>query len=238
MPLSPDARFDMEILASLSQSGLISVHPESNLNAFQLLDDGGYRYYIALVAWSLLLPQDAGHPRELVELLERLLSSAEFRNARRDELLALAKEISLLECLSFLDYVLAEHRLALTPGEKTKVVLRRALEVCSVSQVYNLIWGATKAAAAFCMRGANRRHAANSVIGNIQRQLERALANNWTISAFHRNYSLPQSILSQVVFNTCLGTDDGGFTQPLWKLIEGTPELERPKKPPEIQPGT
>jgi hypothetical protein len=224
VPLSPDTGFDTEILTVLRQSGLIYVHPESNLNAFELLDDSPYRYYTTRVAWGLPLPQEAEQPRELVELLERLVSCGDVLNARRDELLALAKEISLLECLSFLGHVLAEHRLTLTPSDKTKIVLSRALEVCSVSQVYNLIWSATRAAAAFCMRGANRRHAANSVVGNIQRHLDRALANNWTIGAFRRNFSLPQSILSQVVFNTCLGTDDGGFTQPLWKLIPGTSE--------------
>jgi hypothetical protein len=180
----------------------------------------GYSYYLSRVAWEFVLPEGTGHPRELVVQIERLLSSMEFREARREEILELSKELSLLECLSYLDYVLSEHRPGFVPGEKTRVILSQVLETCSVAQAYNLIWRAAKDAAAFYMRAAvHRRHAANTVVGSIQRQLERAQANNWDITAFRRNFLHPQSILSQVVFNLCLRTDDGGFTQPLWRLI-------------------
>ena len=94
------------------------------------------------------------------------------------------------------------------------------LEKFSITQAYNLIWRAAKDAAAFYMRNnVNRKHTANTIVGNIQRQLDRALANNWEINSFRRNYDRPQSILSQVVFSACLKTDDGGFSEPLWKLI-------------------
>lgn len=219
-PLTPDAQFDVELLTSLYRSGLLSIHPESDQTAFEFSDEARYSYYVSRVAWDFVLPEDAGHPRELVGQIELLLSSAEFRETRREEIRELGKELSLLECLSYLDYVLAEHHLAFVPGDKTRIVLGQVLDTYSVAQAYNLIWRAGRDAAAFYMRAAvNRRHAANTVVGSIQRQLDRALANNWNITAFHRNFSRPQSVLSQVVFNFCLRTDDGGFTQPLWKLI-------------------
>jgi hypothetical protein len=56
-------------------------------------------------------------------------------------------------------------------------------------------------------------------VRNIQRLYEQAIANNWDVKQFRRNYDRPQSVISQVVFNTCLKTDDGGFSLPLHKLI-------------------
>lgn len=57
----------------------------------------------------------------------------------------------------------------------------------------------------------SKRQAANSVVGNITRSMESALANEWDVKPYHRNYNLPQSSLSRVIFNMILGTDDGGL---------------------------
>jgi len=38
--------------------------------------------------------------------------------------------------------------------------------------------------------------AENSVIGNISRHMEKALANGWEITPFKRNYKMPQSAIS------------------------------------------
>jgi hypothetical protein len=59
--------------------------------------------------------------------------------------------------------------------------------------------------------GVVKRQAANSVVGNISKNMEKALANRWEVMPFKRNYKLPQSTISQLLFNTVLGTDDGGF---------------------------
>ena len=89
-----------------------------------------------------------------------------------------------------------------------------------MAQVYNFIWRATKDAAAYYMRSSiSKRQAANSVVGNISRNMERALANGWDVKPFNRNYNLPQSSLSRIIFNVVLGTDDGGFEKTLHELI-------------------
>lgn len=50
--------------------------------------------------------------------------------------------------------------------------------------------------------------------------MERALANEWEVKPFGRNYNLPQSSLSRVIFNMILGTDDGGFDCRLADVFE------------------
>ena len=149
-----------------------------------------------------------------MQKIEQALIDGEFITKYKDELLELITEISLMECLAFLEYNLEEHNLSFQPGEKTKVLFTQLLESYSVSQIYIFIWRACKDAAAYYMKGGiSKKQAANSVVGSIQRQYERAIGNNWTIGSFKRNYKLPQSILSQVVFNFMLRTDDGGFNQ-------------------------
>ncbi|MBZ2189139.1 hypothetical protein K8B33_08520 [Alcanivorax sp. JB21] len=218
--LSPEFEFDIEILRKLYREGLIAISPLSDLDAFELNNEGGFTFYVTRVAWNFVMFEDAKSPRSIIEKIEALLASGDYRDDRHNEIVELAREISLLECLSYLEYVVAEHQLSFTAGEKTKIVLNQVLDNFSVAQAYNLIWRAAKDAAAFYMRsGANRKHAANTIVGNIQRQLDRAVANNWEVNPFRRNYDKPQSILSQVLFNTCLRTDDGGFSEPLWKLI-------------------
>jgi len=137
-----------------------------------------------------------------------------------NEVVSLCHEISRIECLSYLSQVLAVHKLQYNHGKKTQLVISKALEAFSVGQVYNFIWRAAKDAAAFYVRQrSSRDHAAKTVVGNIERQLEQALANKWNVKAYQRNYDYRQSMVSRVLFNTMLGTDDGGFHQLLSSII-------------------
>jgi hypothetical protein len=218
--LSPDYEFDLSILKYLYHSGITAINPLSDLDAFEFKEEGRFSFYLDRVTWSFVLPEGIPHPRYLIEALESKMSSDDYMNQKHDEVSELVKEISLLECINYLEFVVAKHQLSFTPGEKTKLILGQVLEKFSVAQAYSFIWRSAKDAAAFYMRAqVNRKHAANTVVSNIQRQYEQAIANNWDVSAFRRNYDRPQSVISQVVFNTCLKTDDGGFSLPMYKLL-------------------
>jgi hypothetical protein len=217
---SPDYGFDISVLKTLYRSGVTAINPLSDLDSFEFNEEGGFSFDLTRVAWCFVLPDGLSHPRYLVEALELKMSSGDYINQNHDEVSELVKEISLLECINYLEFVVAEHQLSFTPGEKTKLILGQVLEKFSVAQAYSFIWRSAKDAAAFYMRAqVNRKHAANTVVSNIQRQYEQAIANNWDVKAFRRNYDRPQSVISQVVFNTCLKTDDGGFSKPLNELI-------------------
>jgi hypothetical protein len=88
------------------------------------------------------------------------------------------------------------------------------LEEYSVAQAYNFIWRAAKDAAAFYQRGGvNKQYAANTVVRAIQRQAERALSEGWEVKAYRRDFRCPQSMIGQILFDTCLQIGDVGFTQ-------------------------
>jgi hypothetical protein len=57
----------------------------------------------------------------------------------------------------------------------------------------------------------NRAHAANYMIGACQRWADRARAEGWLIEVFKRNYKLPRSMISYVLFDVILKIGERGF---------------------------
>ena len=129
-----------------------------------------------------------------------------------DDWRGLWREISLNECLAYLRLVLGEHGLPFRAGDKTRLVLGEVLDRFSVAQVWGMIWRAGRDAAAFYMRrNSTREHAANTVVGSIQRQAERALGEGWDLRPFRRDRRLPRSAVSEVFFAKALRAGDAGF---------------------------
>jgi len=215
--LSPDFVYDHKVLRHLIDGHLLLICLDTRLEAVELQEDDRFSIDLGECAFNLALDSD-----QVTALINEFFNENTLQSFRQTpEFIALCKEIQLNECLGFLKAILEEHQLYLSPGEKTRQVLSQCLDKFSVAQVYNFIWRATKDAAAYYMRSPiSKRQAANSVVGNISRNMERAVANDWDVKSFNRNYNLPQSSLSRIVFNTMLGTDDGGFEYLLTHLLE------------------
>jgi hypothetical protein len=213
--LSPRKHTDYEILKRLYRRGLIFVHPNSDIDAFNFEGEDFKSFNLDKVFWALPTNRNGISRQRLIADAEDLLKTKEWLDAWRGEAYILWKRIALDECLQYLEMVLEDHRLPFNPGEKTHLMFSNLLEEYSVAQAYNFIWRAAKDAAAFYQRGGvNKQHAANSVVAAIQRQAERALSERWEIKAYHRDFRCPQSMISQVLFNTALQIGDMGFTQP------------------------
>lgn len=205
--------YDLDLLERMYERRLISIRPGTNPSYIELNDEmTGIKFHLNMVDW--IIPHDTWESglTHLVGMLERSLKEAVASPDRREELDVTITKYCVHECLGFIDYMLRDHNLPFRAGEKTRLVLEKLLQEFSVSQIYCLIWRASKDAAAFYQRGGvAKSHASNTLVGSIERAGERALANNWDIKSFRRNYSLPQSEASRVLFNFALGTDDGGF---------------------------
>jgi hypothetical protein len=208
--LTPSSDYSIEIIKELYASRLLIVSPSSDLDRITLNENGGYSFYMEKVEFLLPHPD----PTTFLTSLEEYLLSPCFFEDHKSELELFAQEIALQECLAYLERALLEHQLKYSPGEKTFLVLNKGLESYSVAQMYSFIWRAAKDAAAFFVRKrVSKDHAAKTVVGSIENQIERASANEWNITSFRRNYDLSQSALSRVLYNTVLKTDDGGFVK-------------------------
>lgn len=212
--LSPSKKYDLEIIRHLFERKLIGIHPESPLSAFSF-NDAEISFFDERVCWVPLVAHQKDKQKLAFDYLEDLFMSAKWMASWEQEFLEIGKRISLEECLQYLNYCLEQHSLPFKVGEKTEIVLRKSLEFFSVAQTYSFIWRAAKDAAAFYVRkSVTKQHAANTVVGSIERMIENARDNKWDISSFGRSYEFPQTAISHVLFSTVLHLGDGGFTMP------------------------
>lgn len=209
--LSPTTELSLQILSSLYEAGLIAVSPNSPLEAFE--GDAAEKFYLSKVFWLLPFGTTSENVKDFASALEAALKlRGNWPSEWRHEQLSLWQQIALHECLQYLTVALQEHDLNLNPGEKTHAVIAQLLSDYSTAQIMNFIWRAAKDAAAFWVREkVTKQHAANTVVGAIQRYAERAKTENWDIKPYRRHFSCPQSVVSHVLFNSALQIGDKGF---------------------------
>ncbi len=209
-PLTADKDFSTEIIKHLHQNGLIYVHPDTEPEAF--VNDDISQFYIYHVYYAPPISQSSpDDPKSLVTELHQLIN-AEWSEEWCQEALDIWKNVALSECKEYLLFVLDEHHFEFNPGEKTTQYLEYALSNFSTAQVFNTIWRATKDAAAYYQREQiSKRQAANAAIASIQKYSERAIAENWEIKPYKRNYKCPQAIISEVFYNFALKLGEDGF---------------------------
>jgi len=144
------------------------------------------------------------------ELLARI--NGDWPEEWYDEALELWNEIALAECTEYLLFSLNEHHFEFNPGEKTNQYLQSALQNYSTGQVVNIIWRAVRDAGAYYQRGnISSKHAANVAVSSIQRYTDRAVAEGWDLKPYRRSYNYPQTVLSEVFYNTTTKIGIEGF---------------------------
>jgi len=224
-PLAPTADYKYEIIRQLDREGLITVHPDSPLEAF-IFKDERIHYYLDKVIWALPFGREPQQKKQVIIDLEAIFKNKEWPKNWHQEWMPLWKKIALHECFEYLAIALSEHDFAFKPGDKTRLVFSNLLEDYSVAQAYNLIWQGTKDAASFYVRQqVTRQHAANYAINSIQRRAERGRAEGWDFKPFRRNPKYaPQSVVSAIFFNTVLQIGEAGFNTPV-KLGEHQEEI-------------
>jgi hypothetical protein len=214
-PFAPTKDFEYDILKQLYRAGVIYVHPESKPSAFEFENDLPNTFYLNRVMWALPIHEKTADTKGVVEELEEIFRTMNWPEDWHDQQIDLWRKIALQECLQYLNVTTSEHGFSFNPGEKTELVFKNLLEDYSVSQAYNLVWRAVKDAAAFYMRErVSKKHAANTVVGSIQRQLDRARAEGWEIKKYRRDRRCPQSMISQVLYDTVLQIGEDGFNRP------------------------
>ena len=212
--LAPTEKLTFEIIRQLYHSKLIYVHPDSASTAFSFKNDDIEHFYLNYVTWALPRVEGTNDNKSAVAKLETIFRLMQWEENWYDQAESLWKKVAIEECLQYLNSRIEEHNLTFNPGEKTYLLFENLLEDYSVSQAYSFIWRAVKDAAAFYMRGGvSKQHAANTVIGKIQGSLDRARAEGWVINHYRRDWSNPQSMVSQVLYNAVLQIGDDGFNK-------------------------
>ncbi|MCC4380217.1 hypothetical protein [Limosilactobacillus reuteri] len=209
--LAPTKEMEKDILNYLIDRQIIKVAPDSPLEAFP--EDGpNYpnTYYIYKVNY-LINVQDENLDHE--ELLKRLeYPSAEEFLSTPEECLTLWKEIAYQEVIEFLIYRMDAVGFKFSPGKKTRLVIGQLLENFSASQIWYFIY--ISVAYSYQWRresGVSWKQGANSVITGIETRGQRAIAEEWEVKSFSRNFNLPASQLALVLYNSILQLGSNGY---------------------------
>ncbi len=212
---APTTDYSVEIVEHLRQRNLIRVHPGSSIDAFPFRDGQPLTFYTFKVHWTLMTGMDADKTRRFISMLENTLRNPELRPISwHYETLPLWQKVAFCECMEYLELCMKEHQFELTAGPKTHLVIKNALQSFSVSQVYNFIWGAVRDAAAFLVREkVKKSHAANTVVGNIQRRSERSQAEGWEVKHFRRDRNCPRTMVSEVLYDAALKIGSAGLDE-------------------------
>ncbi len=212
--LTPSHEADVELVRHLIRNGVMNPHPNSDISCFPEDDESGEFpevYYTNHVNYQLLIEPESNYEELINDLM--YLDKEEFLEDK-GYCLELWREVALLECEEFLLYRMNAVGFEFTPGKKTNQVLLKLLDNFSVGQICNLIYSRVAGALQWhTEKRIPKQQAANSVISNLERSGEKALVENWSVRGYTRNWELPQSQLSHVLYNTILGISERGFME-------------------------
>lgn len=206
---APAALDEDEILHQLCMSGYLLVHPESSIDAFDYTATGRVGFFIQRTSFTA--PGVGPTRKRNVELVKDIHAALKdpWPAIWRKEALDFTKELLLAEAIDYLVYCLKERDFTFTVGERTRQVLGRALELFCLGAVYNFIWAAATNASDFYQRKrVPKLQAANTVVGAIERRLEKAMAEHWDVKAYRRMWQLPWSVLSETLLVGTLALPD------------------------------
>lgn len=214
---------DIEFVTFLLNSNYIYFSKESDLSSFIFKKkDDNYiidRYYPSLVKFNINMVNDVDDISEDGNLeTENVINllmhpdRSEFINDK-DLCYKIWKKIALMECK---EYMLSElkkvHFDSFKPGKKTDNVIGHLLNNFSTSQIFGLIHNRVNNAIRYYQEGnVPKKRAANAIITNLETIGEKALANNWDVTSYRRDYNMVESQLSKLFFNYILGISDQGF---------------------------
>lgn len=105
-------------------------------------------------------------------------------------------------------------------GDKLVSIFRACLAECSVSTMHYIIWKSVENAAAYLQKpGITRRHASNSIAGNIERVFGRIYSGSWSHNSAYRDFGHPQSAMAKIFFDYIFKVNDGGFHYTIDELL-------------------
>ncbi|GAA4719154.1 restriction endonuclease [Phytohabitans rumicis] len=210
--LSPTSDYDFKLVSLVADSELLRLHPSSSPESLVWNDDNTLSdsYYPVLVSYYVRGSGALGdRVREYLESFAQVVPRENWPDRWVGQFSEFWLDLAVEECKARLVHMLARHGLDFTPGQKTDDVFRRALKWYSVGQMYYFIWRAARDSAAYLAREkVPAKQAANSAVTRISADVDRAYAQGWQVSVYHRDAQLPPSTLSHILTTRALKLDD------------------------------
>lgn len=208
LPLSPFSKLDEEILHHLFNRNLLILAPENSYEYVTVNEEQELEidFYQAIFEFTYS-----------IENLTKILINAKSRKntsalVADNQFKSWCEQVQLGECLSYLITRSRLNDLAPPIGDRLISIFRACLAECSVSTMHYIIWKSVENAAAYVQKpGITRRHASNSISGNIERVFGKIYSGSWNRNKSFRDASHPQSAMAKMFFDYVFGIEDSGF---------------------------
>lgn len=209
VPFAPTVTLIRELMDILRNAGLVAISEESDAGTIDF-DGDRMIYDVEQVRW--IVPESGRH--ELIQKIEVAGLSGAWPEHWCGEVEPLWRKIALAECRQFYDYCAQKRGLHTHSENAVNEMLTNVLRDLSVAQVYGVIWNGARLTSDFqIVKKPHKVHAANYMIGACQRWADRARAEGWAVKAFRRNFDLPRSMISYVLFDVIYKIGEEGFTK-------------------------
>ena len=216
-PLSPDLSLTIDTVKHLTSLNYIRVDPISPRDSF-VVEEEGVPYYVTRVQYFANLGLSLEETKANIQALSIAFRDRTWpplwRAGWMETIRSLWQNIALYECLQYLIYLGQERDFEMPQGDKTKAVLTDALSDHPTSVVYQFIWSAVvRASDYYQANDVSKKQAANSIVGSIQRNLEKVRLGAWNPRPYGRYKSFRPSALYETLFNHVLQIGDDGFNK-------------------------
>ena len=216
IPFAPKGNLGRVLLAELMNSNLIAPIANSTSTAFNFENGEIVSFNLNALDWKI---HGENETLLISEIEDYGLSGNWPENWYGGEKEKLRMELALAECREFYEYCLSDRSLPYIEGAAIDNMLLNLLRDHSVAQCYGIIWSGAKSASDFKIRNkVSSQHAANYMSGACLRWADKARAEGWDLKSFKRNFNLPRSMLSYVLYDVMLKTGEKGFTEPVIKM--------------------
>lgn len=208
--LAPGKEYETKILCHLWHSGILVLDPHSNVKALSLDGDGDYRAKLHQVRWILNVKSMGNMSR--AKLLTELVQPGLIDSENQGEATELWREVACEEGLEYLQHKRDSVQLSAEISDKTREYFNDLIQRYSTAQLYNIVWNSVRNAVMFQReKGLSNAHAANLVASQCKQYGDKVEAEGWALKAYRREFDLPQTIVSQLLYNRLLGIGEMGF---------------------------
>jgi hypothetical protein len=209
--LAPTKAHTSLLLEYLRLAGLISVSAHS--------EDGSIFYHNSQLSFTpekVCWSGDIDQNLKLVEDIEGLALTGNWPGHCYGQVEGDWLSLALAECRAYYDHCLKERGLHVQGDQAITDMLKNILRDFSVGQCYRIIWhGAINASDYLARNARSRAHAGNYMVGACQRYADNARTQGYTLTPFRRNFDLPRSMMSYVLFDVILKIGERGFNEPI-----------------------
>lgn len=206
-PFAPSGDYGDDLIKRLIDAGLLKQNSQSISPRDFCLRNGKF-----LAAHSNQVSLSNMVTSELLEEMESVISQCDWPVRWFEDVFDVVMNLALAECKEFYEHCAVERDFPPIEDRFIESLILNILEDFSPGQCMRIILSGAQYASDFLVkRSATSRMAANYMLEACQRFVDKARKENWDLQSLRRNVNCPRSMISVILHDHILQTNDQGL---------------------------